>query len=190
MTSSNAILQTENVTNGVNVDQVMSVIHSIEADANSAKWQIRAHNNWVDGGLNRSRVKEFSVGGREDDTRTETFVLDSDEPLPMAGKDSAPNAMEFVLHALASCLTSTLVYHAAVHGIEIEAVESDFEGDLDVRGLLGLSEEVRKGFNKVRVSMRVKSTAPVEELRELALFSPVYDIVSKSLPVEFVLEKH
>ena len=112
MATSNANQQTENITNGVNVDQVLSVIDAIGDDSNFAKWQIRAENNWINGGLNRSRIKEFSVGGREDDTRTKTFVLDSDEPLPMSGQDSAPNAMEFVLHALAGCLTSTLVYHA------------------------------------------------------------------------------
>jgi uncharacterized OsmC-like protein len=190
MASSNAIQKTENITNGVNVDQVLAVIDAIEDDPGFAKWQIRANNNWINGGLNRSRIKDFSVGGREDDTRTETFVLDSDEPLPMSGKDSAPNAMEFVLHALTSCLTSTLVYHAAVRGIEVEAIESHLEGDMDVRGLLGLSDEVRKGYNKVRVNMRVKSAASAEELTELAMFSPVHDIVSQSLPVEFTLETY
>jgi uncharacterized OsmC-like protein len=190
MASSNAIQKTENITNGVNVDQVLAVIDAIEDDPGFARWQIRANNNWINGGLNRSRIKDFSVGGHEDDTRTETFVLDSDEPLPMSGKDSAPNAMEFVLHALTSCLTSTLVYHAAVRGIEVKAIESHLEGDMDVRGLLGLSDEVRKGYNKVRVNMRVKSAASAEELTELAMFSPVHDIVSQSLPVEFTLETY
>jgi uncharacterized OsmC-like protein len=95
--------------------------------------------------------------------------------------------MEFVLHALATCLTGTLVYHAAVRGIEIEAVESSYSGDMDVRGLFGLADDVRKGFIKVTVNMRVKSEASAEELTELALYSPVYDMVSRSLPVEFTL---
>jgi uncharacterized OsmC-like protein len=95
--------------------------------------------------------------------------------------------MEYLLHALATCLTGTLVYHAAVRGIEIEAVESSYTGDMDVRGLFGLSDDVRKGFNKVTVNMRVKSEASAEELTELALHSPVYDVVSRSLPVEFTL---
>ena len=97
--------------------------------------------------------------------------------------------MEFVLHSLASCLTSTLVYHAAVQGIEIESVESSLEGDMDVRGMLGMSDESRKAFNAVRVRMQVKGAADAETLKELALFSPVYDIVSNSLPVEFDLVK-
>ena len=61
---------------------------------------------------------------------------------------------------------------------------------MDVRGLFGLAEDVRKGFNKVVVNMRVKSEASVEELTEMALFSPVYDVISNSLPVEFTLTTH
>jgi uncharacterized OsmC-like protein len=95
--------------------------------------------------------------------------------------------MEYLLHALATCLTGTLVYHAAVRGIEIEAVESSYTGDMDVRGLFGLSDDVRKGFNKVTVKMRVKSEASAEELTELAMYSPVFDVVSNSLPTEFTL---
>ena len=98
--------------------------------------------------------------------------------------------MEFVLHALATCLTGTLVNHAAVRGIENEAVESSYSGDMDVRGLFGLSDDVRKGFSKVTVNMRVKSEASADELTELALYSPVYDILSKSLPVEFTHTTH
>jgi len=188
MEISNAFQQDENITNGVDVGTVMSAIEAIEGDSSLARWQIRARNNWVDGALNRSRIKDFLAGGQEDETRTHTFVLDSDEPIPMAGSDSAPNAMEFVLHALASCLTTTLIYHAAVNGIHIESVESDYEGDIDVRGLLGLSDDVRKGYSAVRVNMRVKSDASADELKTLALFSPVYDIISNSLPVEFTLE--
>ena len=81
-----------------------------------------------------------------------------------------------------------LVYHAAVRGIEIESVETELEGDLDLRGLFGMSDDVRKGYQDVRVHMRVKSTSSAEELRELAMYSPVYDIVSNSLPVAFTLE--
>jgi uncharacterized OsmC-like protein len=93
------------------------------------------------------------------------------------------------LHALVSCMTGTLVYHAAVQGITINSVSSSIEGDMDVRGLLGMSDEVRKGFNQVRVSMRVDSNADVETLTKLALFSPVYDMISRSLPVAFSITK-
>ncbi len=189
MTTTNATTQKKDMTNGVDVGQLMDVIGAIEGDAGYAKFQWRATNQWIKGGRSRSRIKDFFAGNAEDTTRKEAFTLDADEPAIAAGQNSAPNSMEYVLHALATCLTGTLVYHAAVRGIEIEAVESSYTGDMDVRGLFGLSDDVRKGFSKVAVNMRVKSEASVEELTEMALFSPVYDIVSKSLPVEFALTK-
>ena len=178
-----------NSVNGVDVDQINHVIESITADTSFGEFQFRARNRWVNGGLNRSQIKEFHAGGREDGTRSKPFTLDADEPQLVAGNDSAPNSMEYVLHALVSCMTGTLVYHAAVRDIAITSVSSHIEGDMDVRGLLGMADDVRKGFNHVRVTMRVDSDADAETLTELALYSPVYDIVSKSLPVEFHLEK-
>jgi len=189
MTNQNAMRIDDPGVNGVAVDRIMSTIESIEDDVENAKFQFRLNNHWVEGGLNRSRIKEFFAVGREDDTRTEAFVVDADQPYANAGEDSAPNPMEWVLHSLASCLTTTMVYHAAVQGVEIDSVESWLEGDLDVRGILGLSDDVRKAYNKVRVRMQVKSAASVEELKALALYSPVYDLVSKSLPTEFIVEK-
>lgn len=187
MTTSNALEQTIETTNGVDVGRIMGLIGEIEADSEYANFQFRASNQWISGGQTRSRIKEFYAGNAEDTTRKQAFALDSDEPMIAAGQDSAPNAMEYVLHALASCLTASLVYHAAVRGIEIEAVESSYTGDMDVRGLLGLADNVRKGFSKVTVNMRVKSKASAEELTELAMFSPVHDIISNSLPVDFTL---
>ena len=191
MTTSNTAEQTTDqapeLTNGVDVGQLMSVIGEINEDQNYAKFQFRASNQWINGGLSRSRVKEFYAGNAEDTTRKEAFTIDADEPLIAAGHDTAPNAMEYVLHALASCLTGSMVYHASVRGIGIDAVESSYTGDMDVRGLFGLAEDVRKGFNKVTVEIRVKSKASVDELTECAMFSPVFEMISKALPVEFKL---
>jgi uncharacterized OsmC-like protein len=189
MTTQSATQIENTKVNGVKVEWVREIIDSVQGEPDNAQFQFRLNNRWVNGGLNRSHVKGYFADGREDDARTEAFVVDADEPAITAGGDSAPNPMEYVLHSLASCLTSTMVYHAAVQGIEIESAESSLEGDMDVRGMLGLSSEVRKGYNNVRVRMRVKSAASAATLKELAMFSPVYDIVSKSLPVELVLEK-
>ena len=186
-TAKQAAEHTAELTNGVDVSQLMNVIGEINEDQNYAKFQFRASNQWINGGLSRSRIKEFHAGNAEDSTRNQEFILDADEPLIAAGHDSAPNAMEYVLHALASCLTGSMVYHASVRNIRIDAVESSYTGDMDVRGLFGLAEDVRKGFNKVSVKMRVKSQASVDELTECAMFSPVYEMVSKALPVEFKL---
>jgi len=187
MTASNA-LQINTVVNGVDVDHIFKLIGGIEQDNERSKFQFRLNNNWIDGGHNRSSIKGYFADGREDDTRTKPFVVDADEPAVSAGNDSAPNPMEFVLHALASCLTSTMVYHAAVQGIAINSVKSFLSGDMDVRGMLGLSDDVRKGYNRVNVRMIVDSSTNAASLKELALFSPVYDILSRSLHVEFKLE--
>lgn len=189
MTAQNTAQVEYQTVNGVDVGKVMNIIGSIEENSDNAHFQFRLNNHWVEGGLNRSRIQDFFADGREDDTRTEPFIVDADEPKINAGGDSAPNPMEFVLHSLASCMTSTMVYHASVQGIEIESVESSLEGDLDVRGMLGLSDEARKAYNNVRVRMRVKGAASAATLKELAMFSPVFDIISNSLPVEFELEK-
>jgi len=189
-TSAQELKPTGHVINGVNVEDVIGLIDDIGRNIKYAKTQFRARNSWVNGGVNQSEVKGFYACCQEDNSRNKAFELRNDEPLFLAGEDKAPNPVEYVLHALAGCLTTTMVYHAAVQGIEIEAVESSYEGDLDLRGIFGLSEEVRKGYNKVRVKMRVKSKASAEELTTLAMFSPVYDIISKSLPVSFILETH
>ena len=189
MTAQNTSQIEETTVNGVKVGSLFNLVASIEDNSDNANFQFRLNNHWVNGGLSRSRVQDFFADGREDDTRAEPHIIDSDEPYVAGSADTAPNPMEYVLHSLAACLTSTLVNHAAVQGIEIESVESSLEGDLDVRGMLGLSEESRKAYNAVRVRMQVKSAADAETLKELAMFSPVFDMVSKSLPVEFDLQK-
>ena len=146
MKTTDTIEKTKEMTNGVNVGQVMNVIAAIEEDPRYAKFQWRATNQWINGGLSRSRIKEFFAGNAVDTTRKEAFTLDADEPAIAAGQNSAPNSMEYVLHALATCLTGTLVYHAAVREIPIDAVESSYTGDMDVRGLFGITDDIRKGF--------------------------------------------
>ncbi|HEX2492061.1 MAG TPA: OsmC family protein, partial [Blastocatellia bacterium] len=120
--------------NGVNVDQLFSTINAIKENPGLAKFKFRAKNQWINGGQNRTNIKDFYGAGQEDATRKQTFVFDNDEPEVLLGHDNGANPVEFVLHALAGCLTTSLVYHAAAQGIKIESVESKFEGDLDLRG--------------------------------------------------------
>ena len=174
---------TPSIINGVNVEQLGANINAIQGDTGLAKFQFRATNTWINGGHNRTSIKEFYGVGQEDTTRTEPFVLDADEPPVLLGEDHGANPVEFVLHALASCLTTSVVYHAAARGIRIESIESWLEGDLDLRGLLGLSQDVRPGYENLRVQFTVKSDAPAETLRELMKYSPVYDIVTNPVPV-------
>ena len=174
---------TTSTINGVNVEQLGANIHAIQGEPGLAKFQFRATNSWINGGHNRTTIKEFYGVGKEDTTRTEPFVLDADEPPVLLGEDQGANPVEFVLHALASCLTTSMVYHAAARGIKIDSVESRLEGDLDLRGFLGSSKDVRPGYQNLWVHFTVKSDAPAETLRELTKYSPVFDIVSNPVPV-------
>jgi uncharacterized OsmC-like protein len=182
-------MQTKTVraVNGVDVGRLFETIEAIQADPALAPFQFRAENRWVSGGHNRSTVEDFYGAGREDDSRAEPFVLDNDEPDVLLGQDNGANPVEYVLHALAGCLTTALVYHAAARGIEVERVESKLEGDLDIRGLLGITDEVRNGYERIRVSFRIEGVddQTADELVRIAqAHSPVFDIVTNGVPVQ------
>jgi uncharacterized OsmC-like protein len=177
------------VINGVDVDRLGQTIHALQQNPSLGTSQFRAVNRWVNGGHNRSTIQNFSCAGKEDTTRTQPFVLDADEPPVLLGKDQGANPVEYVLHALAACLTTSLVYHAAARGIHIESVESTLEGDLDLQGFLGLSDEVRRGYKEIRVHFTIETDAPVEQLKEFSKFSPVHDIVSNPVPVSIQIDK-
>ena len=178
--------------NGVDVDQLFSTIDAIKENPGLAKFELRANNRWINGGHNRTSIKDFYGAGREDASRKQTFVYDNDEPVVLLGEDNSANPVEFVLHALAGCLTTSLVYHAAAQGIKIDAVESKFEGDLDLRGFLGMKEGVRNGYENIRVTFKIKADAPEEKLKELCELaqqrSPVFDIVTNRVPVHVQLK--
>ena len=176
------------MTNGVDVTALSETLSLLNEKPTLGAFQFRASNRWVGGGLNRSTIQGF-YGAGEEHRRPKAFTMTADEPPVLIGGDQGANPVEFVLHALAACLTTTMVYHAAARGIEIGAVSSELEGDIDVRGFMGLAPDVRKGYSAVRVKMSVESAAPAATLEALAKFSPVYDIVSNSLPVELSIEK-
>ena len=179
-------MSTTHTINGIDVERLSGTIDHIVHDPTLARFQFRARNNWIDGGHNRSTIKEFYGAGQEDTSRTEPFVLDVDEPPILLGENRGPNAGEYVLHALGACLTGTLVYHAAARGIALEGLECTIEGDVDLQGFLGLDESVRPGFENVRVAFKATGDFDDEQLAELASlvrYSPVRDIVSNPVPV-------
>ncbi len=169
--------------NGVDVERMGATVQAVQHNPALAGFHFRATNQWINGGHNRSTIKSFYGAGQEDTLRTKPFVLDADEPPVLLGRDQGANPAEYVLHALAACLTSSMVYHAAARGIRIESMESTLEGDLDLQGFLGLSGQIRPGYKEIRAHFTVKSDASPEQLRELAQFSPVYDIISNPVPV-------
>lgn len=189
MTTQSMAMQEPIVRNGVDVTALFATIDAVKGNEQIAQFQFRARNNWKGGDHNQSTIDGF-YGACQDIKHAQTFEMHNGEPPVLLGADDFPNPVEYVLHALIGCLTTTMVYHAAARGIAIEAIDSRLEGDLDLRGFLGLSDKVRKGFHTVRVHMRVKSSASASTLRELAKFSPVHDIVSSSLPVEVKVETY
>ncbi len=176
------------IVNGVDVGRMGETVEAVRRTPSLATFRFRATNQWIDGGHNRSTIKGFYGAGQEDTTRTKPFELNADEPPVLLGKDQGANPVEYVLHALAACLTTSLVYHAAARGIHIESIESKLEGDLDLQGFLGLSDQVRCGYQQIRASFTVKSDAPAKDLEELTKFSPVFDIVSNPVPVSIRIE--
>lgn len=173
--------------NGVDVDQLTRTIGAIQESPELARFQFRARTDWIDGGHSRTTIKSFYGAGQEDDSRSEPFTLEGDEPPVLLGTNRAPNAVEAVLHALASCLGVGFVYNAAAQGIRVESLEFDVKGELDLHGFLGLSDQVRPGFERVRVSYRVQADASREKVEELCAYvqrtSPVLDLIRNPVPV-------
>jgi len=174
--------------NGIDTNQVTNLAAKIQEDESYGKFKFRASNRWINGARSKTSIKGFFAGGKEDTKRSQAMFVDVDQPTFLAGGNTAPNPVEHLLHALTSCLTTTLTYHASVQGILIGAIETSAEGELDSRGFFGISEDASKGYERIRVKMRVESQASVETLTELAMHSPVYEMVSKAVPVEFTLE--
>lgn len=184
--------QTNTQVNGVNVDQLVETITAIQQNPALARFQFRAHNEWVSGGHSRTSIQGFYGAGMEDTSRNRPFILEGDEPPLLLGDNAGPNAVEAVLHALASCLGVGFIYNAAAQGINVESLSFDMEGDLDLRAFLGLSDEVRPGYEGIRISYRVKSDGPREKIEALCEYvqktSPVLDIVRNPVPVSVTLE--
>jgi len=183
------IAQQQETKNGVAVHKLFETVEVVKEDPSMAEFRFRANNKWVDGALNRTEIKAFYGAGQEDTLRTQPFILTNDEAPVLLGTDKGPNPVEYLLSALAGCMTTTMVYHAAARGIDIEEIESELEGELDLRGFLKLDPTIRQGFRKVTARFKVKSNAPAELLKELAEGSPVYDMVCNPVPVTLSVEK-
>jgi uncharacterized OsmC-like protein len=185
-------IEKKGVMNGVDVDRLVGTMDAIRENPELAQFEFRATNRWMNGGHNRSLIQGFYGAGKEDTTRKASFVIDNDEPEVLLGADRGANPVEYALHALAGCLTTSLVYFAAAQGIRLDSVESTLEGQLDLQGMLGLSDEVRNGYRNIRVGFRVRgdaSDAQLEELVELARRrSPMFDIISNPVPVRVTFE--
>lgn len=189
----NKIEQVEQkIVNGVNVTKLFGTIDAIRSSPVLSKFNFRAKGKWIKGGHNQITINDF-YGAGQTHSRSQSFVYDEDEPSVLLGEDHGANAGEYALAALSSCLSSTLIYHAAAQGVVIDEVESTISGDIDLQGYLGMSENVRNGYDKIKVTFKVKSNAPREKIRELVELaqkrSPVFDIITNPTPVEVSLQE-
>jgi uncharacterized OsmC-like protein len=177
----------EAIRNGVDTGVLFGTLDALKADPSLARFQFRARNRWIDGAHNQTRIRDFYAANQEDTSRAHEFVINAGEPAILLGTDTGPNPAEYLLHALAACVTTSLVYVAAARGVRLTEVESTLEGDMDVQGALGLSDEYRNGFEQIRVSFRVEGDAPEEKLREIVARatqrSAVFDMVTNGVPV-------
>lgn len=181
--------QNQHIVNGIDTDHVAGVAAQISKDKAAGDLTFRADNQWLHGSRSRTAIQGFRAGGEEDTSRKQALTVDADQPALLAGSNTAPNSVEHLLHSLTSCLNTTLVYHASVKGIPLEEVRVFAEGDMNARGFFGISEDARSGYERIRVNMQVKGDADVETLTRLAMYSPVYDVISRAVPVEFKLTK-
>lgn len=173
--------------NGVNVEQLVGTINAIKDNPDLAKFKFRATTKWVEGGHSRTSIKSFYGAGAEDSTRTDAFVVEGDEPPVLLGANKGPNAVESVLQALSSCLAVGFSYNAAAMGIAIKSLEFDLEGNIDLHGFLGLSDEIRPGYEGINLTYRIDCDASSDKLDELWAHvqktSPVLDILRNPVPV-------
>lgn len=173
--------------NGLDVQKMAGTAEALKNDPALAKFQFRARNTWISGGENRSTIKEFYGAGEEDSSRSEAFVFTNGEPPVLLGDNEGANPVEFLLHALAGCVTTTFVLHAAARGIRIESISTELAGDIDLRGLLALEESVFPGYEQIRLKMDIRADCSDEELDELLRFtqkhSPVCNTVCRPVPV-------
>ncbi|WP_419176791.1 OsmC family protein [Desulfosediminicola sp.] len=186
-------MKQEKKINGINVDQLFSTIELIKEKPEIAQFKFCATNRWIDGTHNRATIKSFYGACQDDDTR-DPIVFEIDEPPVLCGNNLGANPVEYLLVALSGCLTTSLIAHSAALGVQIKGVKSRFEGDLDLRGFLGMSEEVPVGYKAIRVFFSIDADASESKKKELLLmaqkYSPVYNSITKPITVTVELDSN
>jgi uncharacterized OsmC-like protein len=173
--------------NGLDLEQMTRTVEAIKGQPEIAQFKFRARNRWINGGENRSTIRDFYGACAEDQSRDRAFEFTNGEPPVLLGSNEGANPVEFLLHALAGCVTTTTVLHAAARGITIKTLSTELEGDIDLHGLLGMDESFAAGYREIRISMHIEADCSDEELADLLKFaqahSPVCNTVCRPVPV-------
>ena len=169
------------------MEALVGTLEAVKQDPTLGAFEFRATNQWINGGENRSRIKEFYGAGSEDESRTDAFEFTNGEPPVLLGANEGANPVEFLLHALAGCVTTTTVLHATARGIKIERLSTELVGTIDVQGLLALDDTVPVGYEQIQIKMDIKADCSDDELDELLAFaknhSPVCNTICRPVPV-------
>ncbi len=181
-------MKQDTLLNGVNVTKLGQTIEAVKKQPEIAQFKFRATNQWDTGGHNQATIDTFYGVGQEMEHKA-PFVMDADEPPVLLGEDNGANPVEFVLAGLSGCMTTTLAYHAAGRGLNLEDISSEFEGDIDLQGLLGTDPNVRSGYREIRVKFKVKGDIDEQTVQELVRKSPVYDTLANPVNIKIEVEK-
>jgi uncharacterized OsmC-like protein len=185
-TDTTAAQASDPMRNGVDTATLFATLDAVKQAPAAARFQFRAHNQWVSGTRNRTTIADY-YGVGEERAHERTFVFDADHPAVLVGQDHGPTPAEFLLQALAACLTAGLANIAAARKITLTEVRSTITGDIDLNGILGLNPAVRNGYQQITVRFTIKGDAPASQLRELVdqsrARSAVYDVITNGAPV-------
>jgi uncharacterized OsmC-like protein len=188
--SATTVRQPKEARNGVNTPALLATIDAVKGAPDLAKFRFRATNRWVSGTYSESRIESFSGAGGEHTHQTQ-FTYGADHPAVLVGQDRGPTPIEFLLHGLAACITAGIGNIAAARGVTLTSVESRVEGDIDLQGILGLSDGVRNGYERIRISFDIAGDAPPEKLRQIVeqsrARSAVFDVLTNGVPVDVTI---
>lgn len=177
--------------NGVDTATLFATLDAVKAEPEIAKFRFRARNTWVSGTHSRTSYSDFFGATQEMEHRNVT-VVDADHPAVLVGEDHAPTPVEYLLHAIASCLTAGLANIAAARKVRLNSVTSVVEGDIDLLGILGLGEgRVRNGYESLEVRFEIDADADEETVRALVeqsrSRSAVYDMLTNGTRVDIAV---
>jgi len=181
-------IKTERVArNGVDVPVLFATLDAVKGQPSLAAFQFRATNKWKSGAHSRTVIDGYYGAGQEQQ-HSATFTYDADHPPVLVGTDTAPSPVEFLLHALLTCLTAGVANIASARGVDLTEVESSIQGDINLLGTLGLDESVRNGYQGLKVSFRIKGDAPEDVLKKIVFRSKdrsaVYDVLTNGVPID------
>ena len=186
--------QDNKTVNGLNTEQMVQTVEALKNNPQLAQFEFRARNQWINGGENRSTIQDFYGAGAEDTSRSEPFVYTNGEPPVLLGNNEGGNPVEYLLHALAGCVTTTTVLHATARGITIHKLSTVLVGDIDLQGFLALDDEAPVGYKSIRIEMDIEADASDEEIEKLISFaedhSPVCNTVCRPIPVTLERVRH